>query len=203
MKNYSVKLAAVDIAECALFVALMVAGTFIQIPFPLVPLTFQTVIAVLAGLLLGWRKGMIAMGVYTVMGLVGIPVFSSGGGFSYVLKPSFGYIVGFIASAGVAGIAYASTPKLWQKILLALGAFLADYIIGIIYFIAVWQINGYSGLGAAIVTYNLVYMPKDVVLCVMAAFLAYAVTPAIRRMHGKIRDKKPQPAQQQSGEQKG
>ncbi len=199
MKNYTFKLAAVDTAECGLFAALMVAGAFIKIPFPMVPLTFQTVIAVIAGLLLGWRKGMIAMGVYAVMGLIGIPVFSSEpfGGFAYVMKPSFGYILGFIASAGVAGIAYNSTPKLWQKILLALGAFLADYIVGIAYFIAVWELSSYGGLWYAVVSYNLVYMPKDVVLCVLAAFLAYAVTPAIRRMHGKIRDRRTIPVKEQ------
>ena len=54
------KFLAVDIAECALFVVLMVAAAYIQIPFPLVPLTFQTVISVLAGLLLGWKKGTIS-----------------------------------------------------------------------------------------------------------------------------------------------
>ena len=42
------KLMSVDIAECALFVVLMVAGAYIRIPFPLVPLTFQTVVSVLA-----------------------------------------------------------------------------------------------------------------------------------------------------------
>lgn len=187
MKNYSAKLAATDIAECGLAVALMVAGAFIKIPFPMVPLTFQTVVAVLSGLLLGWKKGMIAMGVYAIMGLVGVPVFSSEpfGGFSYVLKPSFGYILGFIASAGVAGIRYNTADKLWQKIVLALTAFLADYMVGIPYFIAVWQLNSYGGLWSAVVTYNLIYMPKDAVLCLLAAFIAFAVTPAIKRMRGK------------------
>ncbi|MDE7075976.1 MAG: biotin transporter BioY, partial [Clostridia bacterium] len=103
MNKYSTKLMAVDIAECAVFVALMIAGAYIKIPFPFMPLTFQTVFAVLAGLLLGWKKGIIAMTVYAFVGLVGLPVFTSGGGFSYVLMPSFGYIIGFIASAGVAG----------------------------------------------------------------------------------------------------
>ena len=98
------KLIAADIAECAVFAALMVAGAYITIPFPLVPLTFQTVISVLAGLLLGWKKGMISMAVYCFAGLIGIPVFTAGGGIFYVLKPSFGYIIGFIFSAYIAGI---------------------------------------------------------------------------------------------------
>lgn len=177
---------AADIAECAVFVALMIAGAFIKIPFPFMPLTFQTVFAVLAGLLLGWRKGMLAMGAYAVMGLIGIPVFTAGGGIFYVTMPSFGYILGFIASAGVAGIAYSRRTKIWQTVLLALAAFLTDYVFGVAYFIAVWQISGYSGLWHAVVTYNLFYMPKDAVLTLLAAFLAVAVTPAIRRVRGKV-----------------
>ena len=176
---------AADIAECAVFVALMIAGAFIKIPFPFMPLTFQTVFAVLAGLLLGWKKGMISMTAYAVMGLVGIPVFTTGGGIFYVTMPSFGYILGFIASAGVAGIAHSRRKKVWQTVLLALAAFLTDYVFGIAYFIAVWQLSGYAGLWHAVVTYNLVYMPKDAVLTLLAAFISVAVTPAIRRIRGK------------------
>ena len=76
----------IRLAECALFVVLMVVSAYIQIPFPLVPLSFQTVVAVLAGLLLGAGWGAAAIGVYIFMGLVGLPVFTGGGGFSYVLN---------------------------------------------------------------------------------------------------------------------
>ena len=186
MQKFSPRLMAVDIAECAIFVALMIAGAFIKIPFPFMPLTFQTVFAVLAGLLLGWKKGMLAMTAYAVMGLIGIPVFTSGGGIFYVTMPSFGYILGFIASAGVAGIGYLSRKKIWQTVLLALAAFMVDYVFGIAYFIAVWQLSGYSGLWQAVVTYNVIYMPKDAVLTLLAAALSVAVTPAIRRIRGKV-----------------
>lgn len=180
MKNKSVKLVAADIAECALFVALMIAGAFIKIPFPFMPLTFQTVFAVLAGLMLGWKKGMISMTAYAFLGLIGLPVFTSGGGIFYVTMPSFGYILGFIASAGVAGIYGAKRKKLWQNILFSLAAFVTDYIFGIVYFIAVWEISGYAGLWHAVVIYNLVYMPKDLVLCMLAAILSFTVSPALR-----------------------
>jgi len=178
-RKNTLRLVTADIAECALFCALMVAGAFIKIPFPMVPLTFQTVFAVLAGLLLGWKKGIIATSAYALLGLIGVPVFSSGGGLHYVTLPSFGYILGFIASAAVAGIGYNGKNKLWKKIVIALLAFLADYAVGIPYFIAVWQIKGYPNLWTAIVTYNLIYMPKDAVLCALSALLAYAVTPVL------------------------
>lgn len=192
MVKYSFKLMAADIAECAIFVALMIAGAFIKIPFPFMPLTFQTVFAILAGLLLGWKKGMLSMTAYAVMGLIGIPVFTSGGGIFYVTMPSFGYILGFIASAGVAGVAQTRKFKFWQTLLIALAAFICDYIFGIAYFIAVWQLNGYAGLWHAVVTYNLVYMPKDAVLTVLAALLSVAVSPAIRKIRGKSTKRSPE-----------
>lgn len=183
MKKRKAKLAATDIAECALFAALMVAGAYIEIPIPVMPLTFQTAFAVLSGLLLGWKKGMIAMAAYAVMGLIGIPVFTQGGGIFYFVKPSFGYILGFIASAGVAGIRYKQTKKLWLIILISLAATLVDYVVGIAYFIAVWLLSGYSNLWPSVVTYNLVFIPKDLLLAVLAAFLSRAVTPVIVKLH--------------------
>jgi len=187
MKSRKAKLAAVDIAECALFAALMVAGAFISIPLPIMKLTFQTAFAVLAGLMLGWKKGMLATSAYAVLGLIGIPVFTDGGGIFYVIKPSFGYIIGFIAAAGVAGINYNRPKKLWFIIILSLAATLVDYVIGIAYFIAVWSISGYSNLWQSVVTYNVVFLPKDVILAVFAALLSRAVTPQIIKMHRKVK----------------
>ena len=174
-----------DVAECSLFVALMVAGAYIKIPFPFMPLTFQTVFAVCAGLFLGCRKGIISMTVYAIAGLIGLPVFTSGGGLHYVLMPSFGYILGFIASAGFAGALRNFAPKLWQKVLIAIGACLIDYVFGIAYFIAVWVLSGNSGLWSAVVTYNVIYLPKDLILTVLSAFLCQSVTPALKRLRKK------------------
>lgn len=189
MNSRVLKLAAADIDECALFVSLMIAGAFIRIPIPMMPLTFQTFFAVLAGLLLGWHKGMISMVAYMLLGLIGLPVFTSGGGFSYVLMPSFGYILGFIASAGVAGICPRKANKLWHTVFLAIAAFLADYLFGIAYFIAVWQLNGWEGLWHGVLVYNVLYMPKDLLLSIFAAFISYSVAPAVKKLrsHGKRR----------------
>lgn len=178
---------AVDIAECALFVVLMVAGAYIRIPFPLVPLTFQTVISVLAGLLLGARKGAISMSVYCFAGLAGLPFFTAGGGITYVLKPSFGYILGFIAAAAVAGvIAGNKNCGTGRFMLAAMAAFLVDYAVGIPYCIVAAKLLGVSNLTKLFLTGNLIYMPKDAALCILAALLAKTVAPVIRRGKAKI-----------------
>ncbi|MDE6504733.1 MAG: biotin transporter BioY [Clostridia bacterium] len=178
----SKKLIAADIAECAVFAALMAAGAYITIPFPLVPLTFQTVISVLAGLLLGWKKGVISMAVYCFAGLAGIPVFAAGGGIFYVLKPSFGYIIGFIFSAYIAGITAGKKGlPYWRYIVGGLAAFFADYLIGIPYCILAAHLLGVENLAGLLVTGNLIYMPKDAVLSVLAGILAWRVLPYIDR----------------------
>jgi len=188
--NAKVKFLAVDIAECAIFIALMVAGAFVQIPFPLVPLTFQTVIAVLSGLLLGAKKGAVSMSVYCLMGLIGIPVFAAGGGIYYVLKPSFGYIIGFIASSAVAGlIAGRKGLPFWRYIAGALAAFLADYAIGIPYCIVAGYLLKVEDLINLLLVGNLIYMPKDAALCILAGVLAWKILPVIDKGKSKVNEK--------------
>ena len=178
--NSKRRLLAADIAECAVFVALMVAAAFIRIPFPLVPLTFQTVVSVLAGLLLGAKKGAISMTVYMFIGLIGLPVFSAGGGIYYVLKPSFGYVIGFIAAAVAGGlIAGRAGLPLWRYVLAAMVAFIADYAVGIPYCIVAAHLLGVKDLINLLIFSNLIYMPKDAALCVLAAILARKVCPLI------------------------
>lgn len=169
-----------DIAQSALFCALMVAGAFIRIPFPVVPLTFQTAFAVLAGLLLGWEKGVIATTAYMLLGLFGLPVFTSGGGFSYVFNPSFGFIVGFIAAAGVGGIGAARFSKLWQKAAFALLACLANYVIGGAYVYGWLVLNASADIVGGMVSGVLIFLPKDILLSLLAALVACKVYPAAR-----------------------
>ena len=82
----------------ALFAALIAVGAFIRVPVPLVPFTMQTFFVVLAGMLLGKKLGAASALVYLAIGLIGIPVFTQGGGIGYVLKPSFGDMIGFIVA---------------------------------------------------------------------------------------------------------
>lgn len=179
--------AAVDLAKCAIFVVLMVVSAFIKIPFPLVPLTFQTVVAVLAGLLLGPLYGTAAVGVYIFMGLIGLPVFTSGGGFAYVVQPTFGYILGFAAAAFVAGAlcgrGKAAQITLRGALLASVAGFLVNYIVGVPYFLLIWHFYMHNGgVWQAAVTYNLIYMPKDLALCLLAGFLAWRVRPLLDRL---------------------
>ena len=82
-----------EIVLCALFIALVAVGAFIRIPVGTDVYTLQFLFTLLAGVLLGARLGAVAVGVYVLMGLVGIPVFASGGGISGIRAGSYVYFV--------------------------------------------------------------------------------------------------------------
>ena len=92
-----------SIIYCGLFTALIAVGAFIKIPIPVVPFTLQYLFTMLAGLLLGSRRGSLSVIAYVILGLAGLPIFSEGGGLWYIFKPSFGYLIGFCAGTFLTG----------------------------------------------------------------------------------------------------
>lgn len=79
----------------------VLAQVSIPLPFTPVPLTGQTFGALLIGTGLGWRRGLAAMVLYTLVGLAGVPWFA--GHQSGWAMASFGYIIGMTIAAGVCG----------------------------------------------------------------------------------------------------
>ena len=79
--------------RAALFAALTAVGAFIRIPIGDLSVTLQVMFSLMAGLILKEKWGSISQIMYILCGLVGIPVFTGGGGPQYVLQPSFGFII--------------------------------------------------------------------------------------------------------------
>lgn len=103
----------------AMFAALTAIGAFIKVPLPVVPFTLQIVFVLLAGSLLGSRNGLLSQSVYIGIGLVGLPVFTQGGGITYVLQPTFGFLIGFAMAAYVVGWILAKVEAPTKNILSA------------------------------------------------------------------------------------
>ena len=92
-----------DLVYCSIFTVLIAVGAFIKIPIPVVPFTLQVLFTTMSGLLLGAKLGAVSVGMYIFSGLIGLPVFTEGGGIWYLFKPSFGYIIGFLIGSYVTG----------------------------------------------------------------------------------------------------
>ena len=96
-----------DVAVCGLFTALIAVGAFIKIVIPVgadtMNFTLQWLFVLLAGLLLGSKRAFRSVAVYLITGLIGFPIFARGGGPAYLLRPTFGFLLGFALAAWVIG----------------------------------------------------------------------------------------------------
>ena len=92
-----------NIVLISLTVALTTAGAYLRIPVGPVPISLQTLFVLLAGALLGPSLGALAMAAYIILGLIGLPLFTGGGGPQYVFSPTFGFLLSFPLSAMVTG----------------------------------------------------------------------------------------------------
>lgn len=169
---------------CSLFVALIVVGAFIKIPIPVVPFTLQLLFTMMAGLLLGGKLGAASVGIYILMGLLGLPVFAEGGGFSYVLKPSFGYIIGFAVASYVTGIIANKVPNPSYKRLFAanFAGLGIVYLFGMVYyyFMSNFYLGNPIGLWPLFLYCFILAVPGDIVLCILGASLGKRMIPLIR-----------------------
>ena len=82
---------------------LLTLSAKISVPVLPVPVTLATfaVAALAAGF--GWRIGVATVALYIAQGLAGLPVFTFGGGWAYVLSPTFGFILGYLPMAYIIG----------------------------------------------------------------------------------------------------
>uniref|UniRef100_UPI0013DE12E0 biotin transporter BioY n=1 Tax=Kocuria rhizophila TaxID=72000 RepID=UPI0013DE12E0 len=195
-----------DLANIAVFAALTCVLALVPaIPVgPLgVPITLQTLAVFLTGMVLGGWRGFLALALYVVVGLLGVPVFAGFTGGPAVLgTPTAGFLLSFPFAAGIVGWlshhfvrvervnrregSSAVDPDrrtaLGLKLFLAgLAGLVVTHIMGIIGM----AINGSMPVGDAVLA-DLIFIPGDVIKALLAALIAVAVHRAFPRMAGAV-----------------
>ncbi len=190
LKNKRKRARTLRLVLIAIFVALIAVGAFIKFPIGIVPVSMQCAVCILCALLLGAKDATIAVLIYLAMGLVGIPVFTAGGGFGYVLQPTFGYLLGYVIALPVGatiarGIKNTSRPKLRRLLLGAFAALAIVYTFGVLYMYL--MLNFYMGkaleMSKAWLTGCAVFLPTDCSWCVVGAIIAHRVVPLVFRKY--------------------
>jgi biotin transport system substrate-specific component len=144
-----------------------------QLALPLagtpVPITLQPMIVVLAGLLLGPVDAAMAMVLYLVAGIAGLPVFQPFGapGLLRLLGPTGGYLLAYPVAAAVAGRLGAGQPRFATRALAAMAGILVLYLGGLA------QLAVLSGsLATAAVSGVLPFVAVDAVKALLAGALS-------------------------------
>lgn len=167
-----------DLAQIAVFAALIAA---LGLPGALylggaaVPITFQTLGVMLAGAILGARKGFLSVLLFLALVAAGLPLLSGGrGGLGVFVGPSVGYLLGWLLGALVIGWLtarllprYRVLPALGAT---ALGGIVAVYLVGVPVFAA---ITG-TPIGAALLGAT-VFLPGDAIKVVVTVLVAKGV----------------------------
>ena len=177
----------VTLTLSALFCTLICVGSFIRIPMPnLMPITLQTFFVLLTGLVLPVKASALATVTYMALGLIGLPIFSGGGGLGYVLMPNFGFIIGFVVSSVIMSNVVEKPKKrsLSQYLTISLFGVAIIYIFGILYFAFITNVynkNDYSAIWF-IQTVFLPFLPKEIICIILASLSAYKIRPYITKI---------------------
>lgn len=162
----------------ALFAALLAICAWISIPMGDVAFTLQTFGVCLSLLLLGGKRGTIAILVYLLLGAVGLPVFSGfRGGLGALFGVTGGYMLGFLAT----GLIFLLTTACKGAPLLGLIFGLAAcYLIGSVWYWGLYLRSGESlGFGLILLKCVLPYLLPDTVKLMLALFLARRLKPFV------------------------
>ena len=163
------------LTRTALFAALTAAGAFIRIPLGYSSITLQFFFTAMAGCLLGPVWGPVSQTVYVALGLIGLPIFTQGGGLTYLLQPTCGFLIGLIPAAWVIGLLTVHRPPHPIRTALACLAGLAVlYAVGLPYMAVI--LNQYMGkaMGFSAILWAgmLPFLPGDMLKIAVTAALA-------------------------------
>ena len=167
------KIATKDLVLTALFAALTAVLAQIQLPIGPVPFNLAVFGAFLAGMLRAPAWAAASMGVYMLLGAVGIPVFAGFmGGPAVLLGKTGGYVIGYIFIALATALAVKRSVKLPVIGAAMLAGLLICYGFGTAWFMAVTGADLVSALGWCVLPFIVPDVCKGVLACVLGRLLA-------------------------------
>lgn len=175
-----------DLVFCGIFSALIAVGAFLKIPVPPVPISMQTFFVSLAGIFLGGTLGAVSVLVYICIGLIGIPVFASGGGIMYIFTATFGYLLGFVVSAYLTGtlLKGKTDPNIKELSIAVFAGAFVTYIVAIAYYFILAKL--YFGnefiLTKVLWSFFVIFIPGDIAKSIIAIIIGKKLLPVYKQI---------------------
>lgn len=180
-----------DLAYIAVFAAFVIVLGNLYLPGPAgVPFVLQNAACILTGLILGPRRGFLAIALFLLLGLTGLPVLSGKSVLAALGGPTTGYLLGYLISPALAGaIAWkglkpdtTSGKTVGLVIAGAVAALLVQYLTGAIGFTIFLKM----GITTALVS-QVSFMGPDaikLVACILITLAVHRALPDLRRRLG-------------------
>lgn len=159
-----------------LMTLLLVVSAKISFHMPItpVPVTLQVAAVLLSGMLLGPVWGSLAIVQYMIVGLLGAPVFADNvAGPAVIFRPSFGYIMGFLPGAFLAGILTSQGERtVLRGLIAAFSGILIIYFFGMLWLAVSYMVSGTSIFNSISMAFSHGIMPFIVVDSIKALLSA-------------------------------
>ena len=165
-----------NITQTAIMAAIICVAAPFSVSVGPIPISLATFAVYIAGAVLGWKKGSLAVIIYILLGCIGLPVFSNfEGGFQKIAGVTGGYIIGYIPCAFIIGL----ITYRWNKILsypvsMVLGT-AACYIVGTAWFM--FQTN--TSLAAALLVCVVPFLIGDAIKIAAASIISIQIRKRI------------------------
>ncbi|MDO9415733.1 biotin transporter BioY [Pararhizobium sp.] len=182
-----------DLVLIALFTAIIVVLGVIP-PLPLaflpVPITAQSMGVMLAGCIIGAKRGALAYVLFVLLVAVGLPVLSGGrGGLAIIQGPTGGFILGWIVATFVTGLIAERLVKEDQSTVSQFAGFFIASVIGgiaVLYAIGMPWVSMTTGTPlSAVAMGSAAFLPGDLVKAVIATLAARAVLAGYPLLHAR------------------
>lgn len=167
----------------AMFAALTAVGAFIRIPVGVSSFTMQFFFTALAGLLLPPAYAALSQAVYIVLGIAGLPIFTSGGGIGSVMSTTFGFVAALPLTAFVISMIVRKNISFLRAALACVCGLAVLYAVGLPYMGAVLNLymNKNYTVSGVIAAGMLPFLPFDAAKIVLAALIAPRIRKLIRK----------------------
>lgn len=175
-----------DLVVNAMMIAVLVIASQLSIPVQPVPITLQTLAVMLIGMLRGPKNAFIIIVGYTLLGLIGLPVFSGfSGGFQTILSPSFGFILSWWVAAPLQSLYLQKREYVGYKelFLSSLINSLVISVIGITYMAAILNLYLGAGMGfyAVLMAGFIPFIPGDIVKMILSVVIGKQLYPKLSK----------------------
>ena len=166
----------VMIGMCTAIIAVL---SQLSIPLPSgVPITLQTFAIALTGYLLGYKAGTFSTGIYVLLGMIGVPVFSNfGSGIAVLFGKTGGFLFGFLFMSFLCGLSIGKKRKKHpiSVIFLSVAGLLVCHLFGILQFHLITHIGFWPS--AFLVSFP--YIIKDIISVVLAYIFAIRIRKTV------------------------
>ena len=164
-----------DMILAGMFAALIGVMGYVSIPIPIspVPISGQTLVIMLIGLLLTPKQAFYSVATWVLVGIAGAPVFSGGrAGIAVLASPSGGYIMGFLVGAVVISVLRGKEANMLKMYIAAIiGGIAVIYALGVPYMAYLLKMDAATALKAG----ALPFLIGDFIKVFVSVNLAYAL----------------------------